>query len=51
MVGAEFVFADLAAESVAMDAEGAGGTGLVTVVAIENAPDEALFEFADSFVK
>jgi len=47
----EFVFGHLAAKGVAVNAEYFGGAGLVAVVAVEDALDEALFKLADSFIE
>ena len=47
----EFVFADFAAEGVAMDAEHFCGAALVAVSAIQDALDETLFKFADGFIE
>ena len=47
----EFVFSDLAAQGVAVNAEDFCGAGLIAVGAIQNALDEALFEFTNSFIE
>jgi len=47
----ELVFGDFAAESVAMNAENFRGAGLIAVGALEDAFDEALFEFADGLIE
>jgi len=49
--GFEFVLADFAAEGVAVNAQDAGGAGLVAVGAVERLADELLFEFDDGFVE
>jgi hypothetical protein len=45
----KLVFADLAAQGVAVDSEGFRGTRLVAIAALQYAPDEFLFEFDDRF--
>jgi hypothetical protein len=45
----ELVFADFAAEGVAVNAEELGGSGLVAFGAFEDAADELLFKFRDGF--
>jgi len=47
----ELVFIDLAAQGVTVNAKNFGGAGLVAVRTVQNALDEALFEFTDRFVK
>src|SRR6266705_4598616 len=47
----ELILIDLAAQSVAVNAQHLGRAGLVAVRAIQNALDEALFEFADRLFK
>ena len=47
----EFVYIDLAAQGVAVNAEELGGAGLVTGGAVQDALDEPFFEFADGFVE
>jgi hypothetical protein len=47
----EFVDADLAAQCVAVNAEQAGGAGLIAIRAIESALDETLLEFIHRFVE
>lgn len=49
--GCEFILGDLAAECVAVNAESLRGTGLVAIGAVQDALDEALFEFFHSLVK
>jgi hypothetical protein len=50
-VGVELVLADLATQSIAMDAENFRGARLVAVSAVQDTLDETLLKFADSFVK
>jgi hypothetical protein len=50
-VRSKLVLINLAAKRIAVNAENFSGTRLVAVGAIQNALDEALFKFADSFVK
>ena len=47
----ELVLIDLAAQSIAVNAKNFGRAGLVAVRAVQNALDEALFEFADRLFK
>src|SRR5437016_1970426 len=47
----ELVLIDLAAQSIAVNAKNFDRAGLVAVRAVQNALDEALFEFADRFIK
>jgi len=47
----EFVFRHFAAEGVAMNAEKFGGAALVAVGALQDALDEAFFEFPDRLIK
>jgi hypothetical protein len=47
----EFVDADLAAQCIAVNAEQAGGAGLIAVRAIQGALDESLLEFIHGFVE
>jgi len=47
----ELVRIDLAAQRIAVNAKNFGRAGLVAVRAVQNVLDEALFEFADRFVK
>src|SRR5712692_5343436 len=50
-VGIELVLIDLAAQRIAVNAKNFSRAGLIAVCAFQNALDEALFEFADGFVK
>jgi len=47
----ELIFIDLAAQSIAVNAENFGSPGLVAVRAIQNALNETLFKLTDCFVK
>jgi hypothetical protein len=47
----EFVFNHFAAEGVAVDSQDFCGARLVAIGAVEDALDEALFEFTDGLVK
>lgn len=47
----EFVFSELAAESVAVDAEHLGGAALVALCALKGTFDKTFFEFTDGFFK
>jgi hypothetical protein len=47
----QLVDIDLATQRIAMDAQQAGGAGLISIRAIQHALDEFFFEFVDCFFK
>jgi hypothetical protein len=47
----EFVFADLAAQRIAMDSQHFRGPALVSIGALQRALDEPLLEFSDRFIE
>jgi len=51
MVGSDFVFVDLPAKRIAVNAENVRGTRLIAVGAIQDTLDEALLKFLDRLLK
>lgn len=51
MVGREFVFADLTAKRIAVNAQNLSGAGLIAIVAIQDALDKAFLEFPDCLIE